>query len=271
MNDSKLYDKIGQFVTIPFAFIESAKDLSSSAFRMFVMLRYYTNGKTGDAFPSYAELEKSTGMNRHTIAKAIRELMTAGWLERKRRFNDSTIYTIVMPSLSAKSSTTVSAENSTLTRLNELDRINIGAQPENETPVESASAPCAPDTEIRAANIAKADNALLTHATKDVSIKAIGRCRASETAKALMLIFYEISRLRFEKSWVSAAAELSNVGVTEADLRSAYQELKGNGMRIADLWSVKKTAVAICTERTNAPASHIPDTTLSYGNMVKQS
>lgn len=130
---SKLSDQIGQFVTIPFSFIEQSSQLSHIAFRLFILLRYYTNGKTGDSFPTYDLIQENTGMKRRTIAKAIRELEAAGWIERKRRFGSSTIYTIKIPApISAQMDTTISAQKDTIistpigtiSRLNEQERSN---------------------------------------------------------------------------------------------------------------------------------------------------
>ncbi|MCC7208350.1 MAG: helix-turn-helix domain-containing protein [Anaerolineae bacterium] len=150
---SKLVDAIGQFATVPNTFIEGAKGMSHTAFRLFVTLRYYTNGKTGDSFPSYDTLQELTGMNRRTIAKAVRELEAGGWIERKRRFSQSTIYTIKAISgniatngasaisgtsatdISGKTATAISGTSAPLTRLNNQTE-------KNQT--EDAPAPAAP-------------------------------------------------------------------------------------------------------------------------------
>jgi hypothetical protein len=97
--DSKLVDQIGQFATIPFSFIKTAKEkkLDFHACWLFVILRYYTNGKTGNAFPSYTTIHNLTGMTRKKISDSLKKLEENGWLEKKKRFGSSTIYTLIIP------------------------------------------------------------------------------------------------------------------------------------------------------------------------------
>jgi hypothetical protein len=92
-----LYDRIGPFVAIPHSFIQNARGLSFHARWLFVVLRFYTNGKSGVAFPSYNTIQALTGMRREKIASSIKELEESGWLRRQRRFSSSTIYEVVMP------------------------------------------------------------------------------------------------------------------------------------------------------------------------------
>lgn len=100
-SSKKLVDKIGQFVTIPYSFIHQSKELSFHACWLFVVLRYYTNGESGEAFPSYETMRKLTGMRREMIAKSIHELESRGWLTKKKRFGNSNRYTLIIPPPSA--------------------------------------------------------------------------------------------------------------------------------------------------------------------------
>lgn len=102
---SKLSDEWGQFAGVPFEFIEASRDLSDYARWLFVLLRYYTNRNSGDCFPSYDEIQQITGWHRNRIAPALRELMAAGWLERKRRFGQSSIYILKRPDSSTPAGT----------------------------------------------------------------------------------------------------------------------------------------------------------------------
>lgn len=97
-NKKRLVDKIGQFTTIPYSFIEQSKGLSFHARWLFVVLRYYTNGKSGEAFPSYDTIQTLTGLRREMIAKSIRQLESRGWLSKRKRFNGSNCYTLNIPS-----------------------------------------------------------------------------------------------------------------------------------------------------------------------------
>ena len=92
MKRERLSDKIGAFTAVPNRFIEQSATFSDAALRLFICLRYHTNQRTDDAFPGY---------------DAIRELEAAGWLERRKRFGQSTIYTITFPPEQVASSTPV--------------------------------------------------------------------------------------------------------------------------------------------------------------------
>jgi len=97
MTSSKLSDKIGQFVTIPHSVVKMIPIIGAEAMTLFVYLRYRTNSKTGDAFPSYDTIQDETKLTRRRIAKALRVLLSVGLIERKRRFSKSTVYTLVLP------------------------------------------------------------------------------------------------------------------------------------------------------------------------------
>lgn len=103
---SRLVDEIGQFTAVPNEFIEMGAAVSDEAFRLLVLLRYYTNGRTGDAFPDYALLQRMTGWRREVVAKAIRELIDSGWVVRQKRFGTSPIYRVRRPPSSSPVRTT---------------------------------------------------------------------------------------------------------------------------------------------------------------------
>ena len=99
----RLSDKIGRFVAIPHTFIEDMRNLPQCAIVLFVYLRSCANKDTGDAFPDYETIEQDTGITRHTISKAIKALEQRGWIAKKRRFSQSTVYELcIPPSISAK-------------------------------------------------------------------------------------------------------------------------------------------------------------------------
>jgi biotin operon repressor len=94
----KLVEEIGRFVAVPHVFIESySHGLSVHARWLFVVLLYFVNHKTCQAFPSYDTLQRVTGYRRQAISKALRELEKTGWVVRHRRFGRSTIYKIKIP------------------------------------------------------------------------------------------------------------------------------------------------------------------------------
>ena len=94
---SQLYDSIGGFVTIPNTVMELLPAIGVDAFTLFAYLRYRTNSQSGVAFPSYDTIQADTGLTRRRIAGAIRALEGAELLDRRRRFGNSTVYTLKMP------------------------------------------------------------------------------------------------------------------------------------------------------------------------------
>lgn len=143
MSKTKLVDEIGQFTAVPDEFIKASHDLSDRARWLFVLLRFYTNGRTGDAFPSYDEIQTMTGWSRRHIAPVIRELLSSGWITRQKRFGASTIYRLTRPisspvgtndevhssspvgtTISSPVGTTLVHTGATLTRLNNQTDIN---------------------------------------------------------------------------------------------------------------------------------------------------
>jgi hypothetical protein len=90
--NTRITDEWGSFSAIPNEFIDAAGDLSDQSRWLFILLRRYTNGQTGKAFPSYKLIQERTGWTPKTIAKAVRELEEAGWIEREKTFNGPTQY-----------------------------------------------------------------------------------------------------------------------------------------------------------------------------------
>lgn len=94
---SKLTDRIGTFTAFPNSVIKLWPAIGVDGISLFLYLRYRTNSETEIAFPSYDTIKKDTTISRNRIAKAIRALESAGVMERKRRFGNSTIYTLKTP------------------------------------------------------------------------------------------------------------------------------------------------------------------------------
>lgn len=102
------YDSIGRFAMIPHTFIEESRGLSIHARWLFVILMFYRNTMTGNSFPSYQTIHEKFGLRRPMISKGIKELEAAGWLKRKKRFSQSTIYTLL---LTAEDNSTLPADD----------------------------------------------------------------------------------------------------------------------------------------------------------------
>ena len=101
---SVIVDRIGNFTVVPNAFIDNAS-MSHDAVRLFLLLRRLSNGQDDVpiAFPSYDTIKTRTGIGSYTtIAKALRELESAGWMMRQKRFGKSTIYVLTTPAPEVK-------------------------------------------------------------------------------------------------------------------------------------------------------------------------
>jgi hypothetical protein len=96
-NKSISYEENGRFAMIPHPFIERAKELSLHARWLFVTLMYFRNTKSGLSFPSYKTIRELTGLRRQMISSSIKELEKEGWLTRKKRYGNSTLYTLILP------------------------------------------------------------------------------------------------------------------------------------------------------------------------------
>jgi hypothetical protein len=102
---SEFVDEWGTFTMIPDVFINQSKDpytfeeeskkLSSDAKWLFVILRKLSNNPAKCAWPGYDYLQEVCGgWRRERVSAAIKELLQAGWLEKRKRFGRSSIYVL---------------------------------------------------------------------------------------------------------------------------------------------------------------------------------
>ena len=91
-------ENTGLFIAIPRSIIEQP-DIPHTVVHLFVYLRYCVNTSTRDEVvcPSYDDIRKKTGLSAATISKGLKWLEVHGWLKRKKRFNDSVVYTFTIP------------------------------------------------------------------------------------------------------------------------------------------------------------------------------
>lgn len=91
-----IVNRMGAFVAIPITFINDTR-ITNAGRCLYMLLGSYTSAKADEAiaFPSYETIMARLGWNsKHTVADALVNLLTTGWVERKRRFSSSSIYTI---------------------------------------------------------------------------------------------------------------------------------------------------------------------------------
>lgn len=98
MEKSSIVDEWGKFVTIPKDFTQASKVLTDKARWLFVLLREYTNGESGIAFPSYDTIRERTGWGRSQISNAIKCLEKHGWLTKTPQFGGVNLYSLKRPS-----------------------------------------------------------------------------------------------------------------------------------------------------------------------------
>jgi hypothetical protein len=87
---------MGLFVAIPIAFVDDER-ITNAGRCLYTLLSSYTSAKADEAiaFPSYETIMKRLGWgSKETVAAALLNLMQHGWIERKRRYSNSSVYTI---------------------------------------------------------------------------------------------------------------------------------------------------------------------------------
>lgn len=119
---AKLADRIGQFVALPVTFINDTR-LSADAFRLFSILRSYTsaNDAADKVFPGYETLRVRCAFGSYRkVAAAVKELEALGWIERRKRFGNSTQYflnarpTVLPPLVEMEAATSPTTVGSTV-------------------------------------------------------------------------------------------------------------------------------------------------------------
>lgn len=121
-------------------FIENTAGLSSYAKWIYVCLKFRRNNGSGEAFPSYDDLQKLTGLNRSRIAAGLNELEAAGWINKRKRFGKSTVYRFVKKSSSPDSQTTDSPDSQTTdsSKVRTTDTLTRQLEPDNKEPDNSS-------------------------------------------------------------------------------------------------------------------------------------
>lgn len=68
--------------------------LKSADFRVAFVILQHTNEKTGECFPSEKTIaDRCGGLSIRHVRRSLERLCKTEWLERKRRHNNSTLYT----------------------------------------------------------------------------------------------------------------------------------------------------------------------------------
>lgn len=91
-----IVNRMGAFVAIPITFINDTR-ITNAGRCLYMLLSSYTSAKADEAiaFPSYETIMARLGWgSKDTVAAALLNLMQHGWVERKRRYSSSSLYTI---------------------------------------------------------------------------------------------------------------------------------------------------------------------------------
>lgn len=91
-----IVNRMGAFVAIPMAFVNDTR-ITNAGRCLYMLLSSYTSAKADEAiaFPSYETIMKRLDWgSKDTVAAALLNLMQHGWVERKRRYGNSSLYTI---------------------------------------------------------------------------------------------------------------------------------------------------------------------------------
>lgn len=279
MAKSVLHDKNGNFTMVSNQFV-MVSTTSHEAFRIYVVLRMHVNGsaETGVAFPSYDRIKELTGIKSYsTIAKALRELESGGWVERKKRYGNSTIYTLTSPTprvVVDKSTVLHPVESSatpdvgksyTPSKTNKnhltipINKNQTHAAQTQPPPTAGAIAPCVP-TEHNEMDNNHEKFCIPDEAKRNRRI--LDKIPGSQDERDLVTAFLGLLPLQLTnkvaKTQMAAAREIIGAGGCEADMRRAWNEAKGiiggKPWTVNDLFSLKGRAMAIAAERRSRPA-----------------
>lgn len=91
-----IVNRMGAFVAIPITFVNDTR-ITNAGRCLYMLLSSYTSAKADEAiaFPSYETIMKRLGWgSTQTVAVALLNLLQHGWVERKRRYGNSSVYTI---------------------------------------------------------------------------------------------------------------------------------------------------------------------------------
>jgi DNA-binding transcriptional regulator YhcF (GntR family) len=237
---SVLVSKLGSFTAVPNAFIE-CQNISHEAFRIFVVLLSYTNSTTKDsiAFPSYETIKTRTCVKSYsTIAKALRELESAGWIERKKRFGQSTIYTITAPEQPDSSTSDVELKDDAVLHAAKHSPTRCEAQSYTPSQTNKINLTRSTQQDLDAANAAsgarvKKDVLDLTfervaHLNKPLAV--IEKWNAPAHITDMCVAFAEIFEITVSKTdkgkWIAGALRLHEIGTTREDLRVVKSQIK---------------------------------------------
>jgi hypothetical protein len=276
MAKSAQHDKNGSFTKVSNQFV-MVSNTSHEAFRIYVVLRMHVNAgaETGIAFPSYDRIKELTGIKSFsTIAKALRELEAGGWIERKKRYGNSTIYTLTSPTPRVvveddallhpveaittpdvgQSYTPSKTNNNHLTRT--INKNHTHAAPKTQPPPPAgADAPCVPSEHNDMDN--NHEKFCLPDETKR-NRRIIETITRDATETSMILSFLELLPLRLTpkvaKTQLSAAREIIASGATEADMRAVFAKSKPEGWTVVDMHSLKRKCAAMVAERKTKPA-----------------
>jgi Fe2+ or Zn2+ uptake regulation protein len=98
----KLHSTFGFTTPIPDEILQALPIIKPSGFAVwcYLMKRIYSNKREAGVFscwPSINLICKDTGLSNKTVIKALEKLKDEGFIEKKKRFNGNTIYTLTSP------------------------------------------------------------------------------------------------------------------------------------------------------------------------------
>ena len=131
-----IVNRMGAFVAIPITFINDTR-ITNAGRCLYMLLCSYTSAKADEpiAFPSYETImERLDWHSTQTVAVALLNLLRHGWVERKRRYGSSSVYTInyapaasplKIEGLTFRKSKDSSFENQTTDTLKSADQLEV--------------------------------------------------------------------------------------------------------------------------------------------------
>lgn len=136
MSEDNVTEIDGSFTMLPNTLLDALESgwLTRTEVIVYWVLKSHENRKTGEAFPGYETLMRKTGLSTAPLSKAIRGLDSKGWLERRKRFNNSAIYRLKSSSPLESKEQSFRNESAVLSKLkaNQIDDNHTECKPEEQ-------------------------------------------------------------------------------------------------------------------------------------------
>jgi len=90
-------DEIAQYIVVPKEIIDRWREIGANGVALYLYLIHWRDRNGGRASPAYADIRRDTGWSEGRISETLRILEGAGFLQRRKRWDGSTVYSLTRP------------------------------------------------------------------------------------------------------------------------------------------------------------------------------